>query len=101
MRDGSKDDANASQGGRHQRAGIRHWTRSALELSVVINERKHTMTDQSNRTARPPWQAPLVSGLVGVAVGAAIGASTGMWWMMGVLGGVFGGVGQMADRSKR
>lgn len=67
---------------------------------MAINGRNHTMTDQGNQTARPPWQAPLISGLVGVAVGAAIGASTGMWWMMGVLGGAFAGVGQLADRSK-
>ena len=59
------------------------------------------MTDQSNRTARPQWQAPFFSGLIGVGAGAAIGAGTGMWWMMGVLGGVFGGFGTMASRRAR
>ena len=58
------------------------------------------MTDQSEQTARPTWQAPF-SGLVGVGVGAAIGAGTGMWWMMGVLGGVFAGIGSMANRGDR
>lgn len=56
------------------------------------------MTNQSNQTTRPAWQAPFFSGLVGVAVGAAIGAGTGMWWMMGVLGGAFAGFGTMANR---
>lgn len=68
---------------------------------MANDERNFTMTDQSNSTARPPWQAPFFSGLVGVAVGAAIGAGTGMWWMMGVLGGVFAGFGTTASRRGR
>jgi hypothetical protein len=67
---------------------------------VANTERHHTMTGQSNRTERPPWQAPFFSGLVGVGVGAAIGAGTGMWWMMGVLGGAFAGFGTLAPRRK-
>lgn len=59
------------------------------------------MTDQSDQTTRPTWQAPFFSGLVGVGVGAAIGAGTGMWWMMGVLGGAFAGFGTMANRTNR
>lgn len=69
--------------------------------SVATCERNHPMTDQSDQTARPTWQAPFFSGLVGVGVGAAIGAGTGMWWMMGVLGGVFAGFGTMANRAHR
>ena len=59
------------------------------------------MTEQSDQTVRPAWQAPLVSGLVGVAVGAAIGGGTGMWWMMGVLGGAFSGFGTLFSRANR
>ena len=68
------------------------------EPSVAISERNHNMTNDSNQTTRPTWQAPFFSGLVGVGVGAAIGAGTGMWWMMGVLGGAFAGFGTMANR---
>jgi len=68
--------------------------------SVANSERNHDMTDQSNRTERPTWKAPLFSGLVGTAAGAAIGAGTGMWWMMGVLGGAFAGFGELANRRR-
>lgn len=68
---------------------------------MANDERNSTMTDQSNRAARPQWQVPFFSGLIGVGAGAAIGAGTGMWWMMGVLGGAFAGFGSAASRRGR